>query len=311
MQQFNQQKRHTWDRIEVLHIRRGENESTEEFISRYNKESLQIAGAGEDLLIAGFLQGVRNDDLIRRLHGKEGLPKMMKEIMDVARIYVRAEKAVKNSQEFIKKEPVKESNKEGWNKSKRFRLASSWVRLENTAQDKKHENVTKPKEENAYNKWQNQNQTKWVNKLTKTPSEVLVFGMQFDPLKPMNPHSKQDPTKYCEFHKDIGHEMDSCFQLQKQIDLTVQLGTLVHLLKEIRDGPAKSQQVQPMIRAHPWASTQQRMTIAQPRVRPIIIDARAAGKWASKILVDTGADVNTMFLKFFMDYPGNLQSLIQ
>jgi hypothetical protein len=74
-QHFSQQKRHTKDKNEILYIRRRDIESVEDFITRYNRESLQIGGVGEELTIVGFIQGVRSDDLIRFLNGRDGMPK--------------------------------------------------------------------------------------------------------------------------------------------------------------------------------------------------------------------------------------------
>jgi hypothetical protein len=74
MQQFSQQKRHINDRTEIIHTRRRDHESVEEFIICNKLESLQVGGASEDLMITGFILGVLDDELIRRLHGPEGMP---------------------------------------------------------------------------------------------------------------------------------------------------------------------------------------------------------------------------------------------
>ncbi|XP_021991865.1 uncharacterized protein LOC110888657 [Helianthus annuus] len=56
--QFSQQRRHTKDQNELLHIRRRDNETVESFIARFNKESLAIPGVTNDLACGAFLQGV-------------------------------------------------------------------------------------------------------------------------------------------------------------------------------------------------------------------------------------------------------------
>ena len=63
-------------------------------MTRYNKESLQIGGAGEELLCAAFIQGVRSDDLVRRIHGPDGLPKTLEGIMNAAKVFVEAERKI-------------------------------------------------------------------------------------------------------------------------------------------------------------------------------------------------------------------------
>ena len=69
LQHFSQQRRHTKDPADILQVRRRDNESLEDFITRFNKEALLIGGVSEDLMRAGFRQGVRCDELIRCLSG--------------------------------------------------------------------------------------------------------------------------------------------------------------------------------------------------------------------------------------------------
>jgi hypothetical protein len=64
----------------------------ENFITRYNKESLHIKGAGEDLRISDFIQGVRDDGLVREIH-RDGVPDTVEAIMDIAKAWVRLENA--------------------------------------------------------------------------------------------------------------------------------------------------------------------------------------------------------------------------
>jgi hypothetical protein len=87
-------KGHIKDRTEIIHIRRREHESVEEFITRDNLESLQIAGTSEDMMIIGFIQGVRDEELLWHLHGPEGMPQRIEALMAAAKMYVKAEKLV-------------------------------------------------------------------------------------------------------------------------------------------------------------------------------------------------------------------------
>ena len=38
--------------------------------------------------------------------------------------------------------------------------------------------------------------------------------------------ARRDDTKYCEFHKDHGHQTDDCFQLKKEIEYLIRRGHL-------------------------------------------------------------------------------------
>lgn len=45
---------------------------------------------------------------------------------------------------------------------------------------------------------------------------------------PLNPHTKdnRDKYKYCVFHWDHGHNMESCFQLKRTIERSIKEGHL-------------------------------------------------------------------------------------
>jgi hypothetical protein len=104
MQQFSQQKRHTKHKNEILHIWRQDGESVESSITRFNRESLQIGGVSEDLMIAGSMQWV--DHLIRKLHGPDSIPHTMEALMQIAKIYVKQEKTVALSRRSGKSKEV-------------------------------------------------------------------------------------------------------------------------------------------------------------------------------------------------------------
>ncbi|XP_076930080.1 uncharacterized protein LOC143594727 [Bidens hawaiensis] len=70
-QHFSQQKKHTRDPSEILDVVRRDNESIEDFISRFNDESLNIRGISEDMLRGAFRKNVRSNALICCLTGKD------------------------------------------------------------------------------------------------------------------------------------------------------------------------------------------------------------------------------------------------
>ncbi|KAI3828410.1 hypothetical protein L1987_02511 [Smallanthus sonchifolius] len=79
--------------------------------------------------------------------------------------------------------------------------------------------------------------------LTKSPKEILTteeakFG--FRPPKAGNkPPDAKTTHRYCEFHGDIGHHTNDCFQLKKRIKAAVQSGELEHLIKDIKGGSSR------------------------------------------------------------------------
>nr|GEV11561.1 hypothetical protein [Tanacetum cinerariifolium] len=77
----NARKKCIKDPIEIHNIKQRGGESTEDFVKRYKLESMDVKGAQECIRIYGFVHGITNPELIKRLHDK--IPKTVDEIMRV------------------------------------------------------------------------------------------------------------------------------------------------------------------------------------------------------------------------------------
>ncbi|GJV05584.1 reverse transcriptase domain-containing protein [Tanacetum coccineum] len=56
------------------------------------------------------------------------------------------------------------------------------------------------------------------------------------------PVEKQNANKFCEFHREVGHNTDECNHLRKQIKDMLKPGKLSHLLKELKQNSGKDLQ---------------------------------------------------------------------
>ncbi|GJS62703.1 hypothetical protein Tco_0657487 [Tanacetum coccineum] len=52
---------------------------------------------------------------------------------------------------------------------------------------------------------------------------------------------KQNHTKFCEFHGEVGHNTNECMHLKKQIEEMLKEGKLSHLIKELKQNSGKEQ----------------------------------------------------------------------
>ncbi|GKC86075.1 hypothetical protein Tco_1141792 [Tanacetum coccineum] len=82
------------DPIEIHHIKQREGESTEDFVRRFKIESRDVKGAPEVMRISGFMHGITNPELIKRLHDK--IPKSVDEIWKITTAFLRGEVAAGN-----------------------------------------------------------------------------------------------------------------------------------------------------------------------------------------------------------------------
>ncbi|GKA18512.1 reverse transcriptase domain-containing protein [Tanacetum coccineum] len=91
---FTQQKKYIKDPMEIYHIKQREGESTEAFMERFKAESIHGNGAPECMRISGFMHGITNLDLIKRLN--DNIPKSVDEMMSVTTAFLRGEAVVAN-----------------------------------------------------------------------------------------------------------------------------------------------------------------------------------------------------------------------
>ncbi|GJX48071.1 reverse transcriptase domain-containing protein [Tanacetum coccineum] len=94
LENYLQQKKCIKDPVEIHNIRQRDGESTEEFVRRYKLECRDVKGAPECMKISGFMHGITNPELIKRLHDK--IPKSVDEMMRVTTTFLRGEVAASN-----------------------------------------------------------------------------------------------------------------------------------------------------------------------------------------------------------------------
>nr|GEW20077.1 reverse transcriptase domain-containing protein [Tanacetum cinerariifolium] len=79
LENFLQQKKRIKDPIEIHHIKQREGESTEEFVQRFKAKSRHVKGSPECMRTSGFVHGITNPELIKRLH--DNIPNSVDDMM--------------------------------------------------------------------------------------------------------------------------------------------------------------------------------------------------------------------------------------
>nr|GFB29287.1 reverse transcriptase domain-containing protein [Tanacetum cinerariifolium] len=75
------------DSVEIHHIKQREGESTKDFVRRFKVESRDVKGAPEIMKISGFIHGITNPEMIKRLHDK--IPKSVDKMMRITTSFLR------------------------------------------------------------------------------------------------------------------------------------------------------------------------------------------------------------------------------
>ncbi|GJX04093.1 reverse transcriptase domain-containing protein [Tanacetum coccineum] len=185
---YSQQKKYIKDPVEIHHIKQREGESMEAFMERFKAESMHVSEARECMKMSGFMHGITNPDLIKKLN--DNIPKSVDETMSVTTAFLRGEVAAAN-QSKNKAPPT-------WNHHETSHKPNFDKRLDFKNQHKS-----------------NRRQDRFTP-LTKTPKEILAMDtVKFKAPPPMTgPAENRNKNKFCEFHVDKGHNTDECIHLR-------------------------------------------------------------------------------------------------
>nr|GEX60336.1 reverse transcriptase domain-containing protein [Tanacetum cinerariifolium] len=88
---FMQQKKYVKDPVEIHNIEQKDGETIEDFMERFKVETGRMKGAPKCMRISGFMHGVNNPELTKRLN--EHVPKTMEEMMITTTAFIRGEVA--------------------------------------------------------------------------------------------------------------------------------------------------------------------------------------------------------------------------
>ncbi|GJX52260.1 reverse transcriptase domain-containing protein [Tanacetum coccineum] len=98
---FMQQKKYVKDPVEIHNIRQRDGETIEDFMKRFKVETGHMKGAPECMRIFGFMHGVNNPELTKRLN--EHVPKTMEEMMTATTAFIRGETAAASKKKTHRK----------------------------------------------------------------------------------------------------------------------------------------------------------------------------------------------------------------
>nr|GEX73044.1 reverse transcriptase domain-containing protein [Tanacetum cinerariifolium] len=294
---FMQQKKYVKDPVQIHNIKQRDGETIEDFMECFKTEIRRMKGAPECMRISGFMHGVNNPELTKRLN--EHVPKTMEEMMIATTAFIRGEAAVAS----------KRKGHVSWKSQDQSKTHTS---------DKGSDFRGQSREGRGSNRF---------TPLTRTPKEILAAeASKFQPPPPMvTPIEKRSSNKFCDFHSDKGHSTEECMQLKKQIEELVRAEKLSHLIKEIKQGrdQSKTEKKETAVKDKPttiymvqsWQRTvKQKVTQIFERVReivfpqlaasngtegPLVIEAEIGGHMIHRMYIDGGSSMEILYKHCF------------
>nr|GEX69378.1 hypothetical protein [Tanacetum cinerariifolium] len=282
------------DPVEIHNIKQRDGVTIEDFMERFTIETGRMKGAPERMRIFGFMYGVNNPELTKRLNAH--VPKITKEMMITTTAFIRGEAAAASKKKgHVSWKPQDQSKRHSADKRFDFRDHSREGRKPNR-----------------------------FTPLTRTPKEILATeASKFQPPPPMvTPVEKRSSNKFCDFHNDKSHSTDECMQLKKQIEELVQAEKLSHLIKEIKQGrdQSKAGKKETAIKDKPtaiymvqsWQRTvKQKVTQSFERVGEIAFPKLAASNGTEGPLVIEAKIVGHIIHRMYIDDDSSMEILYE
>ncbi|XP_052188877.1 uncharacterized protein LOC127799162 [Diospyros lotus] len=195
-------RRHQRSTMTLVNLKQNQGESLTDFVARFNMEALSIENLDQSIAMVAFQNALRVGPFTQSLAKRP--PQTFTEILSQATKYINAEEVmrVKRSEYSDKKEKRSQN------------------------QEQKPEDKSGRRGERSGPRWSPVRFT-----LLNTPrAEILATIENKDYLKksrPMKaPANKQSKDKYCQFHRDHGHDTEECHQLKEEIQELINRGFL-------------------------------------------------------------------------------------
>ncbi|GJT66382.1 reverse transcriptase domain-containing protein [Tanacetum coccineum] len=277
---FMQQKKYVKDLVEIHNIKQRDGETIEDFMERLKVETGRMKRAPECMRISGFMHGVNNPELTKRLN--EQVPTTMEEMMTVTTAFIRGEAAAA-------------SKKKG--------------HLPWKSQDQPKRYAFERKSDFRGQSREGRRSSRFTP-LTRTPKEILAIEAgKFKPPSPMvTPVEKRSSNKFCDFHNDKGHSTDECMQIKKQIEELVRAGKLSHLINEIKQGQDQTKNGKKETPAKDNEITIPPLASSDGTEGPLVIEAEIGGHMIHRMYIDGGSSTEVLYEHCFNQLRSEIKS---
>ncbi|GJU27738.1 hypothetical protein Tco_1166359 [Tanacetum coccineum] len=124
---FTQRKKCAKNPVELARVKQRQGESTSAYVERYKDECIHVKACPEILKISGFMNGINNPELIKRLNDR--VPQTFDELMKRTRSFIQGEAAAADSRKgYSNNRPQEQSRRQQWTRSSSATTATRFSR---------------------------------------------------------------------------------------------------------------------------------------------------------------------------------------
>ncbi|GFZ08175.1 hypothetical protein Acr_19g0011120 [Actinidia rufa] len=188
-------------------IHQKENESLKEFVKRFNQAILEVEDPSDKVIIMAMMEGLRPGPLFDSL--SKNVPENLSALQSKADKYIAAEELAEAKRRRRGKDDHK--RKEPDTRRADYREETRYKRPD---RDPKRSNNRRPRTPPRH--------PEFILPPLNAPVAQVLSEIKHEefvkwPGKIKTDPQKRNRNKYCEFHRDHGHNTEDCFQLREQI----------------------------------------------------------------------------------------------
>ncbi|KAL8104641.1 hypothetical protein AgCh_028751 [Apium graveolens] len=210
IKQFISGRVHEKSSPSLMSIVQGTKESLRDYLNRFTKEALKVPDLDDKVAMIALQQGTR-DEFFKMSLAKRP-PESMLQLQDRAGKYIKVEESLRKT--VVSNEPTG---------GKKRKTDLEYIAKDNYPRTEQNSDST-PKKGGPGQKF-----TEYA-KLNAPRSQILMEIEKDRDIrwpKPLKTDpAKLDKSKYCRFHKDVGHDTDECRQLKDEIEFLFRKGRL-------------------------------------------------------------------------------------
>ncbi|GFZ00949.1 hypothetical protein Acr_14g0005840 [Actinidia rufa] len=276
-------------------VHQKEIESLKDFVRRFNQAILEVEDPSDKVIIMAMMEGLRPGPLFDSL--SKNVPETLSALQSKADKYIAAEELAEAKRRRRGKDDHK--RKEPDTRRNDYREETRYKRPD---RDTKRSNNRRPRTPPRRPEFT-------LPPLNAPVAQVLLEIKHEEfvkwPGKIKTDPQKRNKNKYCEFHRDHGHNTEDCFQLKEQIAGLIKRGYL-RKKRHARSahGPA-DEEVYNL--SSPFVADQTPITFSNDDLRGVhlphddalVVSAVIANFNVQRILIDNGSSADILFISAF------------
>ncbi|GFY87157.1 hypothetical protein Acr_05g0007960 [Actinidia rufa] len=197
-------------------VHQKETESLKDFVKRFNQAILEVEDPSDKVIIMAMMEGLRPGPLFDSL--SKNVPETLSALQSKADKYIAAEELAEAKRRRREKDDHK--RKEPDTRRNDYREETRYKRPD---RDHKRSNNRRPRTPPR--------RPEFIIPPLNAPVAQVLSEIKHEefvkwPRKIKTDPQKRNRNKYCEFHRDHGHNTEDCFQLKEQIADLIKRGYL-------------------------------------------------------------------------------------